>query len=78
MRLMKKDMGGAATVMGLAQMIMALNLPLRLRVLVPAVENAVSGRAMRPRDILTARKGLTVEINNTDAEGRLILGDTLA
>jgi leucyl aminopeptidase len=78
MLLMKKDMGGAATVMGLAQMIMSLNLPLRLRVLVPAVENAVSGRAMRPRDILTARNGLTVEINNTDAEGRLILGDTLA
>ncbi len=78
MLLMKKDMGGAATVMGLAQMIMTLNLPLRLRVLVPAVENAVSGNAMRPRDILTARNGLTVEINNTDAEGRLILGDTLA
>jgi leucyl aminopeptidase len=78
MHLMKKDMGGAATVMGLAQMIMALNLPVRLRVLVPAVENAVSGRAMRPRDILTSRKGLTVEVNDTDAEGRLILGDTLA
>ena len=78
MHLMKKDMGGAATVMGLAQMIMALDLPLRLRVLVPAVENSVSGRAMRPRDILTARNGLTVEVNNTDAEGRLILGDTLA
>jgi leucyl aminopeptidase len=77
MLLMKKDMGGAATVMGLAHAIMALALPLRLRVLVPAVENSVSGRAMRPRDILTARNGLTVEINNTDAEGRLILGDTL-
>ncbi len=75
---MKKDMGGAATVLGLAQMIMALNLPVRLRVIVPAVENAVSGNAMRPRDILTSRKGLTVEINNTDAEGRLILGDALA
>jgi leucyl aminopeptidase len=78
MHLMKKDMGGAATVMGLAHMIMALNLPLRLRVIVPAVENSVSGRAMRPRDILTSRKGLTVEVNDTDAEGRLILGDALA
>jgi leucyl aminopeptidase len=78
MHLMKKDMGGAATVIGLAHMIMALNLPLRLRVIVPAVENAVSGRAMRPRDILTSRKGLTVEVNDTDAEGRLILGDALA
>ena len=78
MLLMKKDMGGAATVMGLAQMIMRLGLPLRLRVLVPAVENSVSGSAMRPRDILTSRKGLTVEVNNTDAEGRLILADALA
>ncbi len=75
---MKKDMGGAATVMGLAQMVMALGLPVRLRVLVPAVENAISGNAMRPRDILTSRKGLTVEINNTDAEGRLVLADALA
>ena len=78
MLLMKKDMGGAATVMGLAQAIMALGLRVRLRVLVPAVENAISGAAMRPRDILTSRKGLTVEINNTDAEGRLILADALA
>jgi leucyl aminopeptidase len=77
MGLMKKDMGGAATVMGLAQMIMALRLPLRLRVLVPAVENSVAGNAFRPQDILTSRKGLTVEINNTDAEGRLILADAL-
>lgn len=77
MLLMKKDMGGAATVMGLAQMIMQLDLPLRLRVIVPAVENSVSGRAMRPKDILRSRKGLTVEVNNTDAEGRLILGDAL-
>lgn len=77
MLLMKKDMGGAATVMGLALMIMRLGLPLRLRVLVPAVENSVSGNSMRPRDILTSRKGLTVEINNTDAEGRLILADAL-
>ncbi|WP_212523813.1 leucyl aminopeptidase family protein [Actibacterium sp. MT2.3-13A] len=78
MGLMKKDMGGAATVMGLAHMIMALNLPLRLRVLVPAVENSVSGASFRPQDILTSRKGLTVEINNTDAEGRLVLADALA
>ena len=77
MLLMKKDMGGAATVMGLAQMVMALDLPLRLRVLVPAVENAIAGNAMRPRDILRSRKGLTVEINNTDAEGRLVLADAL-
>jgi len=78
MGLMKKDMGGAATVLGLARMIMTLKLPLRLRVLVPAVENAISGPAMRPGDILTSRKGLTVEINNTDAEGRLVLADALA
>ncbi len=78
MGLMKKDMGGAATVMGLARMIMGLALKLRLRVLVPAVENAVSGNAMRPQDVLKSRKGLTVEINNTDAEGRLILADALA
>ena len=78
MLLMKKDMGGAATALGLAQMIMALGLAVQLRVLVPAVENAVSGDAMRPRDILTSRKGLTVEINNTDAEGRLVLADALA
>lgn len=78
MGLMKKDMGGAATVMGLAHMIMSLKLPLRLRVLVPAVENAISGAAFRPQDILTSRKGLTVEINNTDAEGRLVLADALA
>lgn len=78
MSLMKKDMGGAATVMGLAQMIMELRLPLRLRVIVPAVENVVSGNALKPKDILTSRKGLTVEVNDTDAEGRLILGDALA
>lgn len=75
---MKKDMGGAATVMGLAQMIMGAGLKIRLRVLVPAVENAVSGNSFRPRDILTARNGLTVEVNNTDAEGRLVLADALA
>ncbi|MGC9369632.1 MAG: leucyl aminopeptidase family protein [Paracoccaceae bacterium] len=78
MGLMKKDMGGAATVLGLAHMIMALKLPLRLRVLIPAVENSVSGDSFRPQDILTSRKGLTVEINNTDAEGRLVLADALA
>lgn len=77
MGLMKKDMGGAATVLGLAQMIMALKMPLRLRVLIPAVENSVDGNAFRPQDILTSRKGLTVEINNTDAEGRLVLADAL-
>jgi len=77
MGLMKKDMGGAATVLGLAHMIMALELPLRLRVLIPAVENAIDGTAYRPQDILTSRKGLTVEINNTDAEGRLVLADAL-
>ena len=78
MGLMKKDMGGAATVLGLAHMVMALQLPLRLRVLIPAVENSVSGNAFRPGDILTARNGLTVEINNTDGEGRLVLADALA
>lgn len=78
MGLMKKDMGGAATVLGLAHMIMSMKLPLRLRVLVPAVENSINGSAMRPQDILTSRKGLTVEINNTDAEGRLVLADALA
>jgi len=78
MALMKKDMGGAATVLGLARMIMALDLPVRLRVLIPAVENAVSGGAFRPGDILTARNGMTVEVNNTDAEGRLVLADALS
>lgn len=78
MGLMKKDMGGAATVLGLARMIMATGLPVQLRVLIPAVENAISGNAFRPQDILTARNGLTVEINNTDAEGRLVLADALA
>ena len=78
MGLMKKDMGGAATILGLARMIMALGLKLQLRVLIPAVENAISGTAYRPQDILTSRKGLTVEINNTDAEGRLVLADALA
>ena len=78
MALMKKDMGGAANVLGLAQMIMAANLKVRLRVLIPAVENSIAGNAFRPGDVLTSRKGITVEIGNTDAEGRLVLGDALA
>jgi leucyl aminopeptidase len=78
MRNMKKDMGGAAHVLGLAHMIMAANLPVRLRVLVPAVENAVSKNAFRPGDVIKTRKGITVEIDNTDAEGRLVLCDALA
>ena len=78
MRLMKKDMAGAAIVLGLAQAIVDANLPVRLRVLLPLVENAVSGNAVHPMDIVHTRKGLTVEIGNTDAEGRLILCDALA
>ena len=78
MRLMKKDMGGAAIMLGLAQAIIDAKLPVRLRVLLPCVENSVSGNAMRPMDIVRTRKGLTVEIGNTDAEGRLILCDALA
>lgn len=77
MRLMKKDMGGAAHALGLARLIMKANLPVRLHLVIPAVENAVSGAAFRPGDILSSRKGLTVEISNTDAEGRLILADAL-
>lgn len=78
MELMKKDMGGAATALAAAWMIMEAKLPVRLRVLVPIVENAIAGNAFRPGDILKSRKGLTVEIGNTDAEGRLILADALA
>jgi leucyl aminopeptidase len=78
MGLMKKDMGGSAAVLGLARMIMATEQPVQLRVLIPAVENSVSATAFRPQDILMSRKGLTVEINNTDAEGRLVLADALA
>jgi leucyl aminopeptidase len=78
MATMKKDMGGAACVLGLAQMIMDAKLPVRLRVMVPAVENSVSGSAYRPGDVLPSRKGLFVEIGNTDAEGRLVLADALA
>jgi leucyl aminopeptidase len=75
---MKKDMGGAACVLAVAGMVMGAKLGLRLRVLIPAVENSVSGAAMRPGDVFTSRKGLTVEIGNTDAEGRLVLADALA
>jgi leucyl aminopeptidase len=78
MALMKKDMGGAAMALALAHMIMDARLPVRLRVLVPIVENSVSGNAFRPGDVLGSRSGLTVEIGNTDAEGRLILADALA
>jgi leucyl aminopeptidase len=78
MLLMKKDMGGAANVLALAQMVMDAGLKLRLRVLIAAVENAVAGNAFRPMDVFPSRKGITVEIGNTDAEGRLILADALA
>jgi len=78
MALMKKDMAGAAHVLGLARMIMAAKLPVRLRVLIPAVENVIAGNAFKPGDVITTRKGLTVEVTNTDAEGRLILCDALA
>ena len=77
MRLMKKDMGGAAHALALAGLIMGARLKVRLHLLIPAVENAISGDAFRPGDVLNSRKGLTVEIHNTDAEGRLILGDAL-
>jgi leucyl aminopeptidase len=77
MRLMKKDMGGAAHALALAQLVMAGRLPVRLHLLIPAVENAISADAFRPGDVLKTRKGLTVENTNTDAEGRLVLGDAL-
>ena len=77
MLLMKKDMGGAAHALALAQLIMGANLPVRLHLLIPAVENAIAGNAFRPGDVLRSRAGITVEIGNTDAEGRLILGDAL-
>lgn len=77
MALMKKDMGGAAHVLGVAQMIMAAQLPVQLRVLIPAVENSVSGESFRPSDIIQTRKGITVEVGDTDAEGRIILCDAL-
>jgi leucyl aminopeptidase len=78
MLMMRKDMGGAASVLGLAHMIMSANWPVQLSVYVPAVENSVSGDAFRPGDVIKSRKGLTVEIGNTDAEGRLVLADALA
>jgi leucyl aminopeptidase len=78
MLIMKKDMGGAANVLAAAHMIMGGKLKVRLRVLIPAVENAISGDAFRPLDVYTSRKGITVEIGNTDAEGRLVLADALA
>ncbi len=77
MKLMKKDMGGAAHVLGLADMIMGLQLPVQLRVLIPAVENSISGNALRPLDVVPSRRGLTIEVGNTDAEGRLVLADAL-
>ncbi len=78
MRLMKKDMGGAANALGLAQMVMTLKLPVRLQLLIPAVENAIAGNAFRPGDVFKTRAGLHIEIGNTDAEGRVILCDALA
>ena len=78
MILMKKDMGGAALALALARMLMGADAPVQLRLLIPAVENSISGRSFRPSDILRSRQGLTVEIGNTDAEGRLVLADALA
>jgi leucyl aminopeptidase len=78
MLLMKKDMGGASNILGLADLIMGAKLKLRLRVLIPAVENSIAGNAFRPGDVFKTRKGLTVEIGNTDAEGRLVLCEALA
>jgi leucyl aminopeptidase len=78
MALMKKDMGGAAHALALAGLIMQAGLRINLHLLVPAVENAISGNAFRPGDILRTRQGMSVEITNTDAEGRLVLGDALA
>jgi leucyl aminopeptidase len=78
MRTMKKDMGGAAHALALGRMVMAAKLPVRLAVLLPVAENAIAGDAMRPGDVLNSRKGLTIEVGNTDAEGRLVLADALA
>ena len=78
MRLMKKDMGGAAHAIGLADLVMSTALPVRLRLLAPAVENAIAGNAYRPGDVIPTRKGLTIEVENTDAEGRIVLSDALA
>jgi leucyl aminopeptidase len=74
---MKKDMGGAACALALAQLLMELRAPIQLRVLIPAVENSVDGHSYRPGDVISSRKGITVEIGNTDAEGRLVLADAL-
>jgi leucyl aminopeptidase len=78
MLLMKKDMGGAACVLALAELLLAMDAPIDLRLLIPAVENSVDGVSFRPGDVCTSRKGLTVEIGNTDAEGRLVLADALS
>ena len=78
MLIMKKDMGGAATALALGHMVMAAKLDVRLRILIPAAENSIAGNAFRPGDVLTSRAGKTVEIGNTDAEGRLVLADALA
>lgn len=78
MRQMKKDMGGAANALGLATLVMALKLPVRLQLLIPAVENSIAGNAYRPGDVFKTRKGLHIEIGNTDAEGRVVLSDALA
>ena len=78
MLLMKKDMGGGAHALALARLVMGAGLKVRLHLLIPAVENAVSGNAFRPGDVLRSRAGLSVEIGNTDAEGRLVLADALA
>jgi leucyl aminopeptidase len=78
MRIMKRDLGGAAPAVACARLVMAERLPVRLHLLIPAVENAVSGNAYRPGDVVRSRKGLTVEVDNTDAEGRLVLADALA
>ena len=75
MKLMKKDMGGAAHVLGLASMIMGLKAPIKLRVLIPVVENSISGNSIRPLDVIKSRSGKTIEIGHTDAEGRVILAD---
>ncbi len=78
MVLMKKDMGGAASALAIAHMVMSQKLPVRLRVLIPAADNSIAGNAFRPGDVLPSRNGMTVEIGNTDAEGRLVLADALA
>ena len=78
MKLMKKDMGGAAHALGVAALLMAAKVRVRLRVLIPAVENSIAGNAIRPLDVITSRSGKTIEIGHTDAEGRVILADALS